>query len=73
MEVSTEALLSDDKLPFFVSEKQLEEQDARTPLLCTEDNQYLNEGHFEESDLHEQGYQPLQDYKLDESVVVYVA
>lgn len=73
MEAATEASLSDDKLPFFVSEKQLEDQDARTPLLYTEDNQDSNEAHFEGSDLYEQGYQSLQDYKVDESVVVYVA
>ncbi|KAF9386210.1 hypothetical protein CPC16_007688 [Podila verticillata] len=73
MEAPTEASLTDDKLPFFVSEKQLEDQDARTPLLYTEDNLDSNEAHFEGSDLHEQGYQPLQDYKVDESVVVYIA
>jgi hypothetical protein len=70
--VPIESSLSDDKLPFFVSEKQLEDQDARIPLLFPEPERpdYFNEAHFAESDTHRQGYQPLQDKdKVDECVV----
>ncbi|KAG0340296.1 hypothetical protein BG000_000233 [Podila horticola] len=64
--VTTESSLSDGKLPFFVSEKQLEDQDARIPLLFQESEHpdYFNEAHFAESDAHRQGYQPLED-KVD--------
>ncbi|KAG0085433.1 hypothetical protein BGZ93_005376 [Podila epicladia] len=70
----TERSLSDDKLPFFVSEKQLEDQDARIPLLFpeSEDSVSSSEAHIAESDIHRQGYQ-LVSGKMDESVVVYVA
>ncbi|KAF9322028.1 hypothetical protein BG003_008219 [Podila horticola] len=64
--VPTESSLSDGKLPFFVSEKQLEDQDARIPLLFPESEHpdYFNEAHFAESDAHRQGCQPLED-KVD--------
>ncbi|KAG0036076.1 hypothetical protein BGZ82_004738 [Podila clonocystis] len=72
--VPTESSLSDDRLPFFVSEKQLEDQDAKIPLLFPEskDPEYFNEARFAESDIHRQGYQLVQG-KVDESAVVYVA
>ncbi|KAF9306920.1 hypothetical protein BGZ74_002011 [Mortierella antarctica] len=70
----SERSLSDDKLPFFVSEKQLGDQDARIPLLFpeSEEPECSNEAHFAESDIRRQGYQPLPG-KVDESVVVVVA
>lgn len=69
----SERSLSDDKLPFFVSEKQLEDQDARIPLLFpeSEEPECSNEAHFAESDIRRQGYQPVPG-KVDESVVVVV-
>ncbi|KAG0030724.1 hypothetical protein BGZ81_002264 [Podila clonocystis] len=72
--VPTESLLSKDRLPFFVSEKQLEDQDAKIPLLFqeSEDPEYFSEARFAESDINRQGYQPVQG-KVDESAIVFVA
>ncbi|KAF9332357.1 hypothetical protein BG006_004780 [Podila minutissima] len=69
----SERSLSDDELPFFVPEKQLEDHDARIPLLFpeSEEPECSNEAHFAESAIRRQGYQPVPG-KVDESVVVVV-